>query len=280
MQVLEQARLEPNMFLPEFAPNQFELTLKPAWGVAAADRAVYARELVRLCAAGAHRRASFTPVRSPGGIGSGVHIHLSLWDLDGKPVLHDEASPAGLSAIGAAFAAGVAAHMPALCALTAPSLISYERLQPHRWSAAYTCVGERNREAALRICPVVGREQADIRRQFNLEWRAADATANAYLALGGLICAGLDGIGRNLTLPPLVNEDPAGMSEEKRRALGAERLPDCLPAALAALRADARASGWLPEELLSAYLLLKETESAACSRLSMEEICRRYEQIF
>ena len=126
--------------------------------------------------AGSRRHASFTPVRAPGGIGSGVHIHFSLWDLEGRPVLYHRGAPGGLSAIGAAFASGVAAHMPALCALTAPSVISYERLQPHRWSAAYTCLGERNREAALRICPVLGRDDSEIARQFNLEWRAAAPT--------------------------------------------------------------------------------------------------------
>jgi glutamine synthetase len=209
-----------------------------------------------------------------------VHIHLSLWDLDGNPVTYDKAGRAGLSTIGAAFAGGVASHMPALCALAAPSVISYERLQPHRWSAAYTCVGERNREAALRICPVVGRDEAAIRRQFNLEWRAADATANPYLVLGALVCAGLEGIRQNLALPPLLNEDPAGLTADQLRALGVNRLPDSLAAALAALRADSSASRWLPEELLNAYLLLKETEVAACSRLPLEEICRRYEQIF
>jgi glutamine synthetase len=280
MELLDRAGLDPEMFLPEFAPDQFELTLKPAWGLTAADRTVFAREIVRLCAAGARRRASFTPVREPGGIGSGVHIHLSLWDLEDKPVMYDKDSTGGLSAVGAAFVGGVAKHMPALCALTAPSVISYERLQPHRWSAAYTCVGERNREAALRICPVAGRDATEMRRQCNVEWRAADATANPYLALGALVCAGLEGLRHQASLPPLLNEDPAGLGEEERRAMGVERLPDSLAAALAALRADARARAWMPEALLDAYLLLKETEIMTCSRLSVDEICRRYEKIF
>jgi glutamine synthetase len=280
MQSLERAGLEPEMFLPEFAPDQFEMTLKPGWGVSAADRAVWAKAITRVSASSTGYRASFTPIRSSGGIGSGVHVHFSLWDLDGNPVLHDPASPAGLSEIGAAFAGGLAKHMPALCALTAPSVISYERLKPHRWSAAYTCVGERNREATLRICPTAGRDPVKLRRQFNLEWRAADATANPYLALGALVSAGIEGIRHRHALPPLVNEDPSGLSDDERGALGVERLPDSLPAALGALRADDRARSWFPEPLLEAYLLLKETEAAACSRLSLDEICRRYETIF
>lgn len=280
MSLLDRAGLEPEMFLPEFAPDQFELTLRPAWGTAAADRAVLARELVRLSASALHRNASFTPVRTPGGIGSGVHIHLSLWDLQGNPVMYDKSARGGLGRIGGAFAAGIAKHMPALCALTAPSVLSYERLQPHRWSAAYTCVGERNREAALRICPVLGRDEAAVQRQFNLEWRAADATANPYLALGALVCAGLEGIRNDLELPPLINEDPAEIAESQLGAKGVQRLPGTLPAALAALQADAAARAWLPRPLFDAYLLLKESEIEACSRLSLEEICRRYAQLF
>jgi glutamine synthetase len=280
MNSLAGAGLEPEMFLPEFAPEQFEMTLKPAWGVAAADRAVWAREITRASAAGAGYRASFTPIRSPGGIGSGVHIHFSLWDLDGNPVLHDPAGRGGLSALGAAFVSGLVRHMPALCALTAASVISYERLQPHRWSSAYTCVGERNREATLRICPVVGQDPDQARRMFNLEWRATDATANPYLALGAILSAGFEGIRQHLPLPALINADPSELSEEERRSSGVARLPSSLRAALAALRADDAARAWFPKDLLEAYLLVKETEIAACSRLATEEVCGRYESIF
>jgi glutamine synthetase len=277
---LERAGLEPEMFLPEFAPGQFEMTLKPAWGVAAADRAVWLREITRASAASAGYRASFTPVRAPGSIGNGVHIHFSLWDVDGNPMLHDRSAPGGLSGPGAAFVGGLVRHMPALCAFTAPGVISYERLQPHRWSSAYTCVGERNREATLRICPAAGRDPAHVRRQFNLEWRAADATANPYLALGALVCAGIEGMRQGIALPPLVNADPSDLGEDERRTLGIARLPDSLSAALTALRSDGTARAWLPTDLLEAYLMVKEAEIAACSGLALDEICRRYETIF
>jgi glutamine synthetase len=70
-------------------------------------------------------------------------------------VLHDDARPGQLSAIGGSFAAGVLRQLPALCALTAPSVISAARLVPHRWSAGFRTLGIQNREAAVRICPAV-----------------------------------------------------------------------------------------------------------------------------
>jgi len=280
MTVLEGAGLEPEMLLPEFAPEQFELTLKPALGLTAADRAVTSRELVRLAASAAQRSASFSPVRVAGGMGSGVHIHFSLWTLKGDPVTYDEAAPAGLSPIAASFAGGLVRHMQSLCALTAPSIISYERLQPHRWSSAYTCMGDRNREATLRICPIVTSSKTPANEQFNLEWRASDATANPYLALGALVWAGLDGILDGVPAPPLVNEDPSALSASSRAAQGVARLPISLKSAISHLRANTKARAWMSDSLFDAYTTIKDCEIALLEGLPSEEVIRRYGQIY
>jgi len=280
MTVLENAGMEPEMLLPEFAPEQFELTLKPASGLIAADRAVVSRELVRLAASAAQRSVSFTPVRVAGGIGSGIHIHLSLWDLSGCPVTYEEGRPGGLSETAASFAGGLVRHMQSLCALTAPSTISYERLQPQRWSSAYTCMGDRNREATLRICPIVKSSKAPANEQFNLEWRASDATANPYLALGALVWAGIDGLRDALPAPPLVNEDPSVLSDAVRSAKGIVRLPTSLKSAISLLRANTKARIWMSDSLFEAYLTVKESEIAFADGLPSEEVIRRYGQIF
>jgi len=280
MTILEDAGLEPEMLLPEVGPDQFELTLKPAAGLTAADRAVVSRELVRLAASALQRSASFSPIRVAGGIGSGVHIHFSLWTLKGDPVTYDEAQPAGLSQVAASFAGGLVRHMQSLCALTAPSIISYERLQPHRWSSAYTCMGDRNREATLRICPIVTSSKTPAREQFNLEWRASDATANPYLALGGLVWAGLDGILDGLPAPALVNEDPSSLSDATRASRGIARLPTSLKAALAHLRANTKAREWMSDSLFDAYITIKEEEIAFLHKVPGDEVIRRYGQIY
>jgi glutamine synthetase len=105
-----------------------------------------------------------------------------------------------------------------MIALTASSVASYYRLKPHSWSSSYTWLAERDREATLRICPVVTLAGRDPARQYNIEFRAADATANPYLALGAIVRAGLAGIEAALPTPPLVTGDPSAMSDAERAA--------------------------------------------------------------
>src|SRR5215211_4969800 len=204
MAALGQAGLEPEMFLPEYGQGQFEIPCAPAGGVGAADRAAAVREVVREVARTLGYRASFAPMADPEGVGNGVHVHMSLVDAEGRPVFFDAGRPGRLSATAARFAAGILEHLPALCALTAPSVVSYLRLGPHHWSAGFGSISERDREATIRIPPLVELGSSDHARQFNLEFRAADAAACPHLALAVLVLAGLRGIREGLPEPYLV----------------------------------------------------------------------------
>src|SRR5262249_57371091 len=84
---------------------------------------------------------------------------------------------------------------------TAPSVISYIRLTPNRWAPTWANVALQDREAAIRICPIFSRPDADPADQFNFEFRVCDGAASPYLALGAVIWAGVDGIRRQLPLP-------------------------------------------------------------------------------
>jgi glutamine synthetase len=280
MSALAEAGQQPEMFLPEYGAGQFEVLCRPAAALAAADRAVFVRDICREAAARLGKRITFAPKLTPKGVGNGVHIHFSLWDRENRPVSYDANGPGGLSAVAGRFAAGVLAHLPALCALTAPSVASYLRLMPHHWSAAYTCLGYRNREAALRICPVEDLPGADVSHQFNLEYRPADATACPYIALGALVRAGLDGIRRGLAVPPLVNGDPSELSEAERERVGARRLPASLPEALSALEGDEVLRNSFSQDLLACYLSLKRTELKVVDGLDPEALCRRYAEVY
>lgn len=273
---LAQAGLEPETILPEYGDAQFEVNCRPAEGVHGADRAAAIREVVREVARREGRRASFTPIVDPDGVGNGVHVHFSLIGEDGEPAAFDPERPGRVSETAGRFVAGVIRHLPALVALTAPAVISYLRLTPHRWSAGYTCFGERNREAAVRIAPTVELGDGDPARQFNLEYRAADAAASPHLTLAAIALAGLQGIREKLADPPLVNQDPSDLSEGERERLGVRRLPQSLEEALGALEADDVVRSWFSKDLWDCYLSLKRTEISVLSKLDAREACERY----
>jgi len=268
MHALKAAGAEPECFLPEYAPGQYEVTCAPADDIAAADRAVIIRELARASAVRLGQRATFAPIIDPNGVGSGVHIHMSLRDRDGRPATHDPQRPFGLSELAAHFVAGILQHLPAICAVTAPSVISYIRLTPNRWAPTRINLVQQDREASIRICPIFERHGGSAASQFNFEFRVADATASPYLALGAIIWAGVDGIRRKLPLP-------------KASTSGDEKmLPRSLDQALDLLAATREAKEWFGDVLLDAYIRHKRHEIALVRDLDPAEQCRRYAEVY
>ncbi|HYV15587.1 MAG TPA: glutamine synthetase family protein [Conexibacter sp.] len=277
---LRAAGAAPELLLPEYGAHQFEVPCGVATGLAAADRSVIVKEVVREVARRLGQRATFAPLTAPDAVGNGTHIHLSLCDADGGSLTYDEQAPGRLSALAAAFTAGVLAHAPALAALTAPTAISALRFAPHRWAASVACLGQQNRETLLRISPLVELGGADPAPQHNVEYRAADAAASPYLALGALVCAGLEGIRRELPCPPVLDRDPNELDAAALAPYVGSSLPDSLEHALAALEADAVASAWLPEALRETYFDVKRAELDAVAGRDPEEVCRRYARVY
>ncbi|GAB0117603.1 glutamine synthetase family protein [Acidisoma sp. 7E03] len=276
---LRAAGLVPDSFLPEYGPRQFEVTVKPAFGLRAADEAVIAREMIRGVAERLGFRASLAPIPAPGGIGNGTHIHFSLWDVTGRPASHQPGAPFGLTAPAAHFVAGVLHHLPALTAITAPSVASYYRLQPNRWAPVWAFLGAQDRGAAVRVCPVFPGAEDQAARQFNLEYRVADAACCPYLALGALVWAGVDGLRRDMALPAAL---PGfwEMDEPARHAAGVQTLPRSLAEALDRLEATEVAADWFGPQFLAAYLEFKRSEIAALEELEPQDICDRYAAVY
>ena len=280
MAALRDAGVGPERFFAEYSDHQFEVPVAPAEGIAAADRAVVTREAIRETARRLHTRASFAPLTDPEQAGNGAHVHLSLLDRTGSPLLYDASRPACLSELGGRFAAGVLAHAGALVALTAPSPVSGARLAPHHWSAGAVCLGERNREALLRIPPLStlgGGQPAD---QMHLEYRAADAAANPHIALAAIILAGLAGVREELAVPEILDRDPAELDPSAAERFGVGALPPTLEEALEALAGDGVARGWMPALLYEAYASVKRAEVEAADGLELQELCGRYAAIY
>lgn len=272
--------IEPDTFLPEFGPRQFEVTNEPAFGMKAADDAVKLREICRAVGRRHGHHVSFSPVVTRGIVGNGVHIHFSLTDLEGRPVLYDPQQPGELSSVGASFSAGVLKHAKALCALVAPSAISYERLKPHAWSAFCANLSHRDREAFLRICPYPTGEGVRVEERFNLEFRPGDATASPYLQLGALVFAGVEGLKAALPAPKLSQGVPSDLSAAEREAQGFEDLPHSLAEALSALENDAVAMSWLGPIFAEAYLMHKRGEIEMTKDTDIDELCNVYARAY
>jgi len=246
-------------YYAELGHGQQEISTPHAPALQAADEQLLVRETIRGVASIHGLVASLAPKPWPTNAGNGGHVHFSLWDGD-RNRFYDATD--GLSQEARSFIAGVLAHLPALCGLTAPSFNSYHRIVPQYWAGAFTCWGYDNREAPVRVASVFrGAEEAST----NAELKACDATCNPYLALGALLAAGLDGLDRGLEPPEPVSVDPATLSEEERGRRGIVRLPATQEEALDALTADQVLTTALGPTLTTSYLAVRWSEWATYS---------------
>lgn len=261
---LEAQHIEVDQYYPELGHGQHELPIRHAPALAAADRQVFFRDTVRNVAYQHGLYASLAPKPFPDQAGNGAHIHFSLWDKTGKRnLMHDPKDQYGISKLGYQFIAGVLDHLPALLALTCPSYNSYRRLQPHFWSSAYTAWGPDNREGAIRV---PSQFRSDRAGSTNAELKASDSSSNPYLALGGLLAAGLDGVKRQLTPGEPTLIDPGNYSDEERAVRGIRRFPTTLKEALDNLEKDTVLIEALGPLLSRAYLAVKRLEWESFSK--------------
>ncbi len=277
---LEQGGLVPDTFMKEYGANQYEVTNGPDQGLRAADSAVILREITRMTARHLGEEVTFTPIRDPKGVGNGVHIHMSFLDESGEPATYDENGVAGMSGVTASFIAGVLKYLDAIVALTAPSDISYLRLTPHRWSAAFNNLGFRDREASVRICPVSAVAPSGIARQYNFEYRAADAAASPYLALAAIVHAGAQGIEESLPAPAVSQEDLSLLSGEDLEQRGYVRLPQSLEQALQRFESNETVCGWFPADFAAVYAAHKRGELAWLKDKDIAARCAAYEEVY
>jgi glutamine synthetase len=256
VEALDRQGIQLEEYYAELGHGQQEISTAHAPALQAGDEQILVRETIRGVAARHGLVASLAPKPWLDGAGNGCHIHFSLWDGE-RNRFHDASREDRLSDDARAFLAGVLTHLPGLCGVTAPSFNSYRRIVPQYWAGAFTCWGHDNREAPIRVPSVFGGfEEAST----NAELKAADASCNPYLAVGGLLAAGLDGLERGLELPEAVDVDPATIPEDERVRRGIRRLPTTQRAALDALAADAVLTDALGRVLAASYLAVRRSE--------------------
>jgi glutamine synthetase len=237
----------------EYGPGQYEVNMRYAGPVKAADDLNTVKDVMRVAARDAGLLASFMPKPFSDLPGCGLHVHLGLQDDNGGNVMAGD-GPSGLSELGRWFVAGLLAHAPALAGLGAPTVNSYKRLQPGSWSPAHVCWGAGNRAALVRV-PDGGAT--------HVEYRSGDNTSNPHLYLTGLLAAGLDGIERVLDPGDPVRGDVGHLSAGETAALGLRFLPRTASDALDALERDEVVVGALGPVIGPTFLRVKRSEIAA-----------------
>lgn len=242
----------------EDATGQFEVNYRYADALKAADNFMLFKMAAQHIAEEQGMLFSMMPKPFADRPGSGLHFHLSLADADGKAIFSAAADGdrrgLGMSPLAYHFMAGLLHHAPALTALCAPTVNSYKRLMCGQslsgtsWAPAFIGFGDNNRTTVARVV------------YQRIEWRLPDSSANPYLALAGVIAAGLDGIERALDAGQPVNRDVYEMSDSERADLGLRILPQNLGVAAAALKADQVLAEALGQEFVDEFASLKSAE--------------------
>ncbi len=125
--------------------------------------------------------------------GNSSHIHLSFRGLKDELVMTDDKDKEhGLSEVGKQFIAGQIKYLRELSLLFAPNINSYKRFVPGSFAPTAIRWGRDNRTCALRL---VGHGQS-----LRLENRVPGGDVNPYLAVAGIMAAGLSGIKEKLKL--------------------------------------------------------------------------------
>jgi glutamine synthetase len=247
----------------EGGEGQHEITLRHCPMPEAADRGVLYKHALKELAQRAGQAVTFMAKWRPDLAGSSGHIHLSLDDAAGRPLLWDDQRN-GLSDDGQAFLAGLVRYTPELMVMHAPYANSYRRLVDGSFAPTNTSWGHDNRSACFRL---VGRGPS-----FRIECRMPGADINPYWSFAAVLAAGLAGIEDGLDLPPQSRgnayADPA-----------AAPLPRDLTEALAVFRGSSVARSGFGEPVHTHLTRLLSAELADARRaVSQWEVERAFER--
>lgn len=236
----------------EVANGQHEIDFKYDEALAAADKLMTFKIVVKSVARRHGLAATFMPKPITGMSGSGLHTNLSL-SRDGKNVFYDPNDCLGLSKEAYSFMAGIMEHIKAITAIANPIVNSYKRLVSGYEAPVYITWATKNRSPLIRIPAVKGEST-------RIELRSPDPTCNPYLTFAVILAAGLDGIKRGLKPPAPVDRNIYKLTCEERADLSIEQLPQSLKEALDALEKDSLIMETLGEHAASRYIAFKRQE--------------------
>jgi glutamine synthetase len=239
----------------EVAPSQHEIIVRYTDALTMADNIMAFRLTVKEVAMEHDIYATFMPKPLEDFDGSGMHLHLSLFEGD-RNAFFEPGSDNGLSKVGQQFVAGLLTHAAEITAVTNQWVNSYKRLVAG-FDAPIWISWARNNQSALVRVPLAKKGKSSSVR---VEYRSPDAAANPYLALSAVLAAGMAGIRNGYELPPEVQDDVHALSAAERSASGIARLPETLADALDRMERSELVAEALGEHVFSWFLRNKRKE--------------------
>ena len=165
----------------EYDNGQFELTLSFDDALIACDNSFLFKIMAKEIALNEGLILSFMPKPIPDRGGSGLHINFSLEDKTNSNIIAPDGK---LSEIAKNCVAGLLKHHESLSALLAPTVNSYDRLQPASMAGYWANWAEDHRLVTVRT-------SSSTPKSSRIEHRMADGSSNPYLAVSAVYGAGM-----------------------------------------------------------------------------------------
>jgi glutamine synthetase len=240
----------------EVGSGQHEINFRFADPVTTSDNILTYKFVAKEVAKRHNMIATFMPKPCFGRTGSGMHVHLSLFNLDGSNAFFDKNEYAGLSQTGRYFVGGLLSHARALSAIVAPTVNSYKRLVPGYEAPVYIMWSRRNRSALVRVPEYFPGKEKSVRAEF----RCPDPTCNPYLAFAAILEAGLDGVKNKLDPGDPVEKNVYHLTPAERESFGIKTLPESLSEALDELESDNVVKAALGDYACEKFIDIKRRE--------------------
>jgi len=257
----------------EGAPGQHEIDFEYDDALKTADNIMTFKMVVRIIAQRNGLHATFMPKPKIGVNGSGMHLNLSLSDLNDNNVFNSDIDEMKLSETAYYFLGGLLKHARAFTALTNPTVNSYKRLVPGYEAPVLIAWSASNRSPLVRI-------PAERGAAARIELRSPDPSANPYLALTATLKAGLDGIENRIQPPEQITSNIYEMGADEIEERGIDRLPINLYQALQELSKDETIKSSLGEHVYRRVVTAAKYEwkeySKYVSQWELDRYLRKY----
>ncbi|RME16042.1 MAG: glutamine synthetase [Alphaproteobacteria bacterium] len=248
----------------EAEAGQEELNLRYGPALDCAEYHVIAKHAAKEVGLLTGHAVSFLPKWDHRRVGSASHVHQSLRGQDGTPVFFEPGAELGLSKLARNYLGGLLKYADDITLFMAPYVNSYKRFQKGSFAPTRKVWSVDNRTAAFRLV-------AESTPAVRIECRVPGADVNPYLALAGMLAAGIAGIEEEI-------EPPAPMTGDAYEG-EAEHIPTTLREAVRAMEGSKMLRAAFGDAVVDHYVRAGTWEQEAFDAVVTDwELARGFER--